>query len=132
MFLMSGRGDDLADRVLQSCKHLEHEKGMTIFVKPVETGFSPGAAPSGRVLQLRTLGADKAGIVAKTARAVADAGGNIRQLSSRLHPAAGSGTPLYEMEMSFELPDSADIAALRARLDLIQDELHVDISVRTS
>jgi len=47
----------------------------------------------------------------------------------RSKPAAASGTPLYEMEMSFELPRAADVEALRGRLAAIEQSLHIDITL---
>ena len=76
---------------------------------------------------MHTLGEDKAGIVARTARVISQAGGNILLLSSRLRPAASTGTPLYEMEMRFDLPPSADVEELRRKLAAIEDSLHIEI-----
>ena len=127
MVLLSGLGDDLQQRLHMACKHLEYEKEMTIFIKPVQEGASPASPPGGRSYRLRTMGEDKAGIVAQTARAIARAGGNILQLASHLRPAASSGTPLYEMEMRFDLPAKADGESLKKALGAIEDALHVEI-----
>jgi glycine cleavage system transcriptional repressor len=68
-------------------------------------------------------GADRLGIVAAVARALADAGGNITDLSTRL---AG---PLYLLIAEVELPkDTADTVA--ARLTEVSHELHIDVTVR--
>ena len=128
LLLMSGPGEDLGERLEQRCKHLEQEKGMAVFVRRVTTGPAPAGAGR-RTYRLRTLGEDKAGIVARTARAVADAGGTIAHLSSSLRRAASSGTAVYEMEMTFDLPAAADIEALRARLDAIENSLHIDVTL---
>jgi glycine cleavage system transcriptional repressor len=129
MILISGQGDDLQARLRMACKHLEYEKGMTIFIKPVEEGAGPASPPEGRPYFLKTMGEDKAGIVARTARAVSAAGGNILQLTSRLRPAASTGTPLYEMEMRFDLPRAADVEALRRALAAIEHALNVEITL---
>ena len=129
MVLISGQGEGLGQRLHMSCKHLEYEKGMTIFIKPIEEGAGPASPPSGRPFRLHTMGEDKAGIVARTARAVSAAGGNILQLTSHLRPAASSGTPLYEMEMRFDLPATADVEALRRQLAAIENSLHIDITL---
>jgi len=129
MMLFSGQGDDMAQRLHMACKHLEYEKEMTIFVKPVGEGASPASPPGGRPFRMKTMGEDKAGIVARTARLIADAGGNILELTSHLRPAAASGTPLYEMEIFFELPRAADLEALRGRLASIEQSLHIDITL---
>ena len=129
MVLLSGQGDDLGQRLHMACKHLEYEKEMTIFIKPVGEGASPASPPGGRPFRMRTMGEDKAGIVARTARLIADAGGNILELTSHLRPAAASGTPLYEMEIRFELPASADVEALRQQLSTVENSLHIEITL---
>ncbi len=129
MVLLSGAGEDLGSRLHLACKHLEYEKGMTIFIKPIEAGASPASPPAGRPFRLHTMGEDKAGIVARTARAISQVGGNILQLSSRLRPAASSGTPLYEMELRFDLPRAADVEALRKTLSGIEEALRVEITL---
>jgi glycine cleavage system transcriptional repressor len=131
MVLLSGQGgDDLAQQLHLACKHLEYEKGMTIFIKPVEAGASPASPPGGRPFRVRTMGEDKAGIVARTARTIASAGGNILQLASHLRPAASTGTPLYEMEIRFDLPAQADVEALRKQLIALENALHVEITLQ--
>jgi glycine cleavage system transcriptional repressor len=129
MVLISGRGDDLRERLDMACKRLEYGTGMTIFIKPIEEGSGPASPPGGRPYRLKTMGEDKAGIVARTARAIADAGGNILELTSRLEPAASTGTPLYEMEIRFDLPRAADPEGLRRKLEGIEESLHIDISL---
>ena len=129
MMLITGQGDDLPQRLSLAAKHLEYEKDMIIFVKPVEEGASPASHPEGRPFRLHTMGEDKAGIVAQTARAIATARGTILELNSRLRPAASTGTPLYEMDLRFTLPPSADLEALRARLRAIENALHIDIAL---
>jgi glycine cleavage system transcriptional repressor len=129
MMLISGQGDDLGQGLHMACKHLEYEKGMTIFIKPVEEGAGPASPPEARAYRVRTMGEDKAGIVARTARAVSAAGGNILQLTSHLKPAAATGTPLYEMDMRFDLPRAADVEALRRELAKIEHALNIEISL---
>ncbi len=129
MVKISGQGEGLTDRLRLACKHLEYEKNMTIFIKPITAGATPATPPDARPFLLKTMGEDKAGIVARTARAVSDSGGNILELNSHLRPAAGTGTLLYEMEMRFDLPGKADVNALRKSLDVIESTLHIDIDL---
>jgi glycine cleavage system transcriptional repressor len=68
-------------------------------------------------------GADRLGIVAAVTRVLADAGGNITDLSTRL---AG---PLYLLIAEVELPkDAAD--AVSARLSEVSAELGVEVTLR--
>jgi glycine cleavage system transcriptional repressor len=68
-------------------------------------------------------GADRLGIVATVTRAVAAAGGNITDLSTRLIG------PLYLLIAELDLP-SSHVDSLRSRLDAIGEDLGVDISLR--
>lgn len=129
MVLISGQGEELQERLHMACKHLEYEKGMTIFIKPVEGRDSPARPPGGRPFHLHTMGEDKAGVVARTARVIAKVGGNITELNSHVQPAASTGTPLYEMEIRFELQGDADLEALRRELDAIEESLHIEITL---
>ena len=69
-------------------------------------------------------GADRLGIVARLASVIAQAGGNITDLTTRL-----SGT-LYVLLAEVDLPRSADVGALQARLVEVSAELGVDTSMR--
>lgn len=126
MLLASGQDPGLEASLRQASRNLERDREMTISVRPVAAaaGTRPGTG-----WRLRTLGVDKAGIVARTARAVAEVGGDIVQLTSGLRPAAGSGTPIYEMEMLFDLPDGTDSTALRTRLNGIENALNIEVSL---
>jgi glycine cleavage system transcriptional repressor len=129
MVLIAGQGADVQERLHLACKHLEYEKGMTIFIKPVEEGAAPASPRDARAYRVRTMGEDKAGIVARTARAIASAGGNILQLASRVRRAPGTGTPLYEMDMRCDLPGKADVKALEAVLGGIERDLNIEITL---
>jgi glycine cleavage system transcriptional repressor len=69
-------------------------------------------------------GADRLGIVARLATVIADAGGNITDLTTRL---AGG---LYVLVAEVDLPPSAEADALRAELSVVAAELGVDASLR--
>jgi glycine cleavage system transcriptional repressor len=71
-------------------------------------------------------GADRAGIVSAVTGAIADVGGNVTDLSTRL---AGA---LYVLLAEVELQPDTDLDALRARLSDIADGLGVDVSLRAA
>lgn len=81
-------------------------------------------APGGAPYVLSVHGADRPGIVGTVTGVVAAAGGNITDLSTRL---AGE---LYVLLAEVQLPASADVGALTARLREAADELGVDVSLR--
>jgi glycine cleavage system transcriptional repressor len=82
----------------------------------------PTPAAEGSFL-LRVHGADRLGIVAAVTRAIADAGGNITDLSTRL-----SGS-LYVLLAEVDLPASS-VDAVNARLAELAAELEVEVSLR--
>jgi glycine cleavage system transcriptional repressor len=80
-------------------------------------------APTGQPYVMSVHGADRLGIVAAVTRVLADAGGNITDLTTRL-----SGM-LYVLVAEVDLPpESAD--AVAARLAEVADGLGVDVTLR--
>ena len=94
----------VADRLA----HLTDE-GLVVSVLPVPE--SETAAVSGSAWQLAVHGADRPGIVSGLAGVVAEAGGNITDLTTRL----GSG--LYVLVAEVELPAGVDVEGLAARIE---------------
>jgi glycine cleavage system transcriptional repressor len=89
-----------------------------------EVPEEPDLPPLGSTYLVTVHGADRLGIVARLASVIAQAGGNITDLSTRL-----SG-PLYVLLAEVDLPRSADVATLQARLREVSAELGVDTSMR--
>ncbi len=73
---------------------------------------------------LTVHGGDRPGIVSRVAAVVADAGGNITDLTTRL---AGE---LYLLVAEVDLPLTADAGALQSALDTAAGELGVDVTLR--
>jgi glycine cleavage system transcriptional repressor len=89
-----------------------------------EVPEEPDLPPLGATYLVTVHGADRLGIVARLASVIADAGGNITDLSTRL-----SGT-LYVLLAEVDVPRSADVEALQARLVEVSAELGVDCTMR--
>jgi len=89
-----------------------------------EVPEEPDLPPLGSTYLVTVHGADRLGIVARLASVIAQAGGNITDLTTRL-----SGT-LYVLLAEVDLPRSADVATLQARLREVSTELGVDTSMR--
>jgi glycine cleavage system transcriptional repressor len=89
-----------------------------------EVPEEPDLSPLGSTYLVTVHGADRLGIVARLASVIAEAGGNITDLTTRL-----SGT-LYVLLAEVDLPRSADVAALQARLAEVSAELGVETSMR--
>jgi glycine cleavage system transcriptional repressor len=80
--------------------------------------------PIGRPYILTVHGADRLGIVAAVTRAVADAGGNITDLTTRL---VGD---LYLLVAEVDVPATTDVGALTDALADIGDETGFDVTLR--
>src|SRR3990172_4470457 len=131
LLLLSGRGELVAQRLSAACKRLEWERRLTVFFRPLEGEPTPYRATQqgggARPWVLEATGLDKAGIVAKTARCLADHGINITHMTSASRPEPGTGHMIYTMRISMDVPAAVDVEALRERLERVAEELHVDV-----
>ena len=89
-----------------------------------EVPQEPQIPPLGSSYLVTVHGADRLGIVARLASVIAEAGGNITDLTTRL-----SGT-LYVLLAEVDLPGSTDVESLQARLADVSKELAVETSMR--
>jgi glycine cleavage system transcriptional repressor len=126
LLLVSGEGADLERRLSAGCKRLEWEKRITVFFRPLEEA-PRAAAVDGASMECTITGVDKAGIVARVARTLADQGVNITDLRTESRPEPESGTPLYTMRLKMTVPPGVDRRGLRDRLDRVAGDLRVDV-----
>ena len=91
-------------------------------VRPIEPDAA-GAAPGGHYV-LSLHGADRLGIVAAVTRLLADAGGNITDLTTRL---AGS---LYLVVAELDLAGDVDVDEVSAQVAQLASELGVEATLR--
>ena len=89
-----------------------------------EVPDEPDLLPLGSTYLVTVHGADRLGIVARLAGVIAEAGGNITDLTTRL-----SG-PLYVLLAEVDVPRTADVEALQARLAEVATDLGVDATMR--
>jgi glycine cleavage system transcriptional repressor len=89
-----------------------------------EVPEEPELPPLGSTYLVTVHGADRLGIVARLASVIAEAGGNITDLTTRL-----AGT-LYVLVAEVDLPPSTDVESLQARLAGVSADLGVDTSMR--
>ncbi|MBI3250171.1 MAG: hypothetical protein HYZ50_27055 [Deltaproteobacteria bacterium] len=130
LLLLSGQGDDLERRLSVACKRLEWEKRLTVFIRPLEGEPVPyGSSERFREYELQATGVDKAGIVARIARCLANCGINISQMETHSRPEPGSGTSIYTMHLRMAVPEHLGIATLHEQLEQIADALHIHIDL---
>ena len=77
---------------------------------------------------LSVYGADHPGIVARVARVVADHGGNITDMNTRV--IGDADRPVYVMILEVRFPAGADPAPLERALDQLKPVLGVDLTFR--
>lgn len=129
LLLLSTQDEEAARRLSSGSKRLEWEKRLTVFIRPLDEPPAAGAPPPGIPLECVVTGMDRAGIVARVARTIADHGANITDLHSELRPEPESGTPIYTLRLRLVVPPGVDAVPLRQALDGAAAELGVDLSV---
>jgi glycine cleavage system transcriptional repressor len=129
LLLLSGEGPDVERRLGAGCKRLEWEKRLTVFFRPLESAPSPPDTLGVRVMECVVTGVDKAGIVARVARTLAERDVNITALQTQSRPEAESGTPLFTMRIQMAVPAAVDVTGLRGQLDRVASELRVDVTL---
>jgi glycine cleavage system transcriptional repressor len=98
------------------------EFGLVVTVRPVEDLHVEVAAPTHMI---SVYGSDRPGIVYRVVQALADAGANITDLTSRV--IGEEGSPVYALMLEVSAASSHDI---EERLGPLRSELGVDITVR--
>ena len=83
-------------------------EGLVVSVLPLPEHRREGE--TGNAFLLSVYGADRPGIVSAVTRVLADHGGNVTDLTTRL------GADLYLLTAEVELPTGADVTALEAQL----------------
>jgi glycine cleavage system transcriptional repressor len=114
--------DVAPDRVREVLAPVAERLGVTVAVNPVEE--EPPQPPAGPHHVLSVHGADRPGIVAAVTGLLAERGGNITDLTTRL-----SGD-LYLLVCEVDLPETVDPAAVSGDLAALGERLGVTASLR--
>jgi glycine cleavage system transcriptional repressor len=129
ILLCSGTHEGCGDRLAMGAKQLERDHGLTILLRHLEGGpRSAVPGPGHRLYRVEAAGEDRAGIVAGICGILAEHGVNIADLASRSRPGPG-GSPHYELRMTVEVPDDADVRRLRDALESEADRLVIDVAL---
>jgi glycine cleavage system transcriptional repressor len=118
IFLCSGSEEDLQQRLSDGARRLEWENRLTVFL--------PAAGM--RLERIEAEGEDRAGIVARICRVLANRSVNIADLRSDTQPSP-SGSSIYRMSLLVEVPESAEASELRKALDEVGREIGVEVRV---
>jgi glycine cleavage system transcriptional repressor len=115
-------GGSGADDVAAALSPLEADGSLTVSVRELPAELE--SAPSGQPYLVTVHGADRLGIVAQLAGVIADAGGNITDLTTRL---VGD---LYVLVAEVDVPTQVAVAELRSTLTEVAAGLGVEVSLR--
>lgn len=130
LLLLSGEGEGLEARLSAACKRLEWEKRLTVFFRPLEGEPIPYRVSQSAVpYELQVVGVDKAGIVARIARCLADHRVNVTEMHTHSRPEPGTGTPIYTMRIVMDMPREVNESVLRDRLEAIGRELLIEVTL---
>ena len=129
ILLCSGDDRELERRLTEGSRRLEWENRLTVFLRPLEGEPRPPVpAPGTKLYRLRAEGADRAGIVARICRTLADQKVNIADLVSEALPSP-SGAALYRMTIEVEVPDSVAVDGLANALEAAGHAIDVDVTL---
>ena len=117
-------GQATEDNVVAALRPLTEDGGLLATVRSVPP--EPAGGTSGEPYTLIVHGADRLGIVAGLTRVLAEFGGNITDLTTRL-----SGS-LYLLSAEVDLPSTMDIDDLVSKLDEAAESLGVEVSLRSA
>ncbi|MGH8827154.1 MAG: glycine cleavage system protein R [Jiangellaceae bacterium] len=115
-------GESSPEQVEHALEPLTAGGSLTVSARTVPD--EDASAATGRPYILTVHGGDRPGIVSALTRIVAESGGNITDLTTRL-----SGE-LYLVIAEVDLPADADVDALTTQLSQTGAELGVDVSLR--
>ena len=80
--------------------------------------------------EISVIGADHEGIVHEVAEQLAAARIQIETMDTNVTPAPVTGTPLFSMQATIQVPPEFTLNQLRDKLNDLSDELFVDIDVK--
>jgi glycine cleavage system transcriptional repressor len=129
LMIVSGTGEEIERRLAAGCKRLEWEKHLAVFFSPLE-GVSWRREEGHKDLwELTAIGVDKAGIVCKVTRLLADYGMNIEQMDTHAEPSPESGTPIFHMKVRLSARPQLEAAELHQRLEELGNRLAIDVQL---
>ncbi len=100
-------------------------QGLSVVVQPDQ---ARPATIAGKTAVLDVIGHDRPGIIEEITRALSGQGVNVEELSTGCVSAPMSGETLFKARATLLIPQTCNLAMLRADLEKIAGELMVDVS----
>ena len=129
LMLVSGVGSDVQTTLAGAFRRLEWERRLTVFMRPLDGPVIPPSPSVTESWRLEAEGIDKAGIVARISRCLANRDIQITDLRSSTADGPEAGTPVYRLLIRMNLPAAiaAATGSLERDLDRIAEELRIEI-----
>mgnify|MGYP001478960605 CR=1 FL=1 len=128
ILLFSSQRQDLEELLQMECRRLEREKAISAFMRPLAERSMPSSEEK-KPCVLHVEGMDQAGIVFRVSEHLAAQGVNIVDLQSTVKVSPESGSAIYVMDITIQLPNGMAPQRLEDSLAEVADELHVDIQL---
>ncbi len=122
IMLITGNWNNLA-KLETSLSGLQEKLGLLIGFKRTE---SRPADKGGMPYHVEAVSMDQPGIVHQLAGFFSSRNINIHDLYTNSHPAAHTGTPIFILNMTIEIPAKTHIATLRDQFMEFCDQLNLD------
>ena len=125
LVLISG-SEDAVRKTRDAASAAESELGLKILVTPMARR-EPGS--NFLLYRLRVTGVDHPGIVQMVTGILAERHVNVASLESRIAYAPLSGTPMFILEASVQIPSETALAELRRELGRVCDQDNLDFTL---
>lgn len=119
--------DDQVDALRVALDELR-EDSLIVHVKPTR---EPSPIADSTTAELVCSGADHEGIVSGLAEKLSELDINVIEMETGVVPAPTTGTPLFTMNCQIQIPLGCNTESLRADLEQLENELAVEIVLRT-
>jgi len=129
LMIVSSNDPGAEEKLSAGCKRLEWEKKVTVFFSPLEGVGWRKVRGEGSWWELKAIGVDRAGIVCRVTRMLADYGMNIEKMVTSTEPSADTGTPVFQMSVLLWGLSNLDDQKLLKELERLGNQLVVDISL---
>jgi glycine cleavage system transcriptional repressor len=127
MLVVEVPGGEGAEALEDALNREAGDLGLTISVRPLDASAA-GAGGAGSTWAVSVYGADRPGIVHRVARLLADHGGNIADLTTRI--VGEDDHPSYVMLLEVTLPSEEAADRLAAALESLAEELGIEVHLR--
>jgi glycine cleavage system transcriptional repressor len=125
MLLVNGTANNIR-QLQQYLEAQQKQLGLSVFCKPTHGRENNRLQ---RPCRVSAVSLDHPGIVQMLAAFFAERNINIENLTTDSHPAAHTGTPIFELQMRVDVPAGIDTNTLREQFITFCDERGIDASL---